>query len=581
MLSRTLSVALASVSAFLLATTLASAQLAQPTPPLGLPKPPLAKPKPATVVAANKPRPAASKPSAAPEIPVPEFPIYDSILDPQTAAIRAALVDAGTQGSFLDKRDAAAVAEYYAEQGFTPAWIENGKLSSQALKIVDAIKMADAEGLDAKNYKLPLLQVGLAQPATLKSLAEADVTLSNAIVTYARHLHSGVLDPSAVSENFNYAPHLLDPLAVLGAMTVSPDPLATFESYNPKQKEFAALKDHLKEIRDVPVETQVEVADGPTLKLGMKDARVVTLRERLKITDPAEDPEVYDETVVDAVKAFQTSKGMKADGMAGKGTIASLNVAPPNPVSTILVNMERWRWMPEDLGPFYVRVNVPNFNLDIYRNGKIDYTTRIVVGQTDKQTPIFSDEIETAVVNPTWNVPASIAVKEMLPKLQATGGGALRGYQVFANLDGRFKPVDPTMIDWSTIDMRRVQIKQPPGDDNALGSIKFLFPNPYAVYLHDTPSKSFFQRDYRALSHGCMRVMNPWDFAAALLRDDPNVSVSKLKALVGGKETAVPLTKHIPVNITYFTAWIDDAGELQLRNDVYGHDKHMKAMMGL
>ncbi len=249
-------------------------------------------------------------------------------------------------------------------------------------------------------------------------------------------------------------------------------------------------------------------------------------------------------------------------------------------MSTILVNMERWRWMPEDLGPFYVRVNVPNFNLDIYRNGKVDFTTRIVVGQTDKQTPIFSDEIETAVVNPTWNVPASIAVKEMLPKLQA-GTGALNGYQVFANFDGRFRPVDPTMVDWSTVDMRRIQIKQPPGDDNALGSIKFLFPNPYAVYLHDTPSKSFFQRDYRALSHGCMRVMNPWDFAASLLRDDPNVSVAKLKSLVGGRETAVALTQHIPVNITYFTSWVDDDGALQLRNDVYGHDKHMKQMMGL
>jgi murein L,D-transpeptidase YcbB/YkuD len=579
MISRAFFAALTSAAALMLAVPVASAQIAQPSPPLGLPKPALAKPKPKIVTAATT-KPA--KPAVlVPEIPVPQFPIYDSILDPQTAAIRAALVDAGKQGTFLDKRDAAAVAEYYAEQGFTPSWIASGKFSTQALAIVDAIKKASDEGLDPKNYKLPIMQIGASQPATLKALAEADVTLSNAIVTYARHLHSGTLDPSTVSENFDYAPHLLDPLAVLTAMTVAADPLATFESYNPKHKEFAALKARLKEIRDDPVETPVQVADGPTLKPGAKDPRVVSLRERLKVTDAAEDPEIYDDAVVAAVKAFQTSKGMKADGMAGKGTIASLNAAAPNPVSTILVNMERWRWMPEDFGSFYVRVNVPNFNLDIYRDGKVDYTTRIVVGQTDKQTPIFSDEIETAVVNPTWNVPASIAVKEMLPKLQATNGGALRGYQVFANLDGRFKPVDPTMVDWSTIDMKRIQIKQPPGDDNALGSIKFLFPNPYAVYLHDTPSKSFFQRDYRALSHGCMRVMNPWDFAAALLRDDPNVSVAKLKALVGGKETAVALTKHIPVNITYFTAWIDDSDELQLRNDVYGHDKRMKAMMGL
>ncbi|HVY19115.1 MAG TPA: L,D-transpeptidase family protein [Bauldia sp.] len=575
MILRTLSATLAGVSALILATSMAAAQIAAPTPPLGLPKPALAKPRPAATAVA-KPKP------AAPEVQVATpYPIYDSIIDPETAAIRAALATAGTVGTFLDKRDAAAVAEYYAEQGYTPSWTLDGKLTPRAQNIIAAIGKAADEGLDPTIYNLPAADLGSAVPASAADLAMADVQLSDAIVTYARHVHSGRLDPSTVSENFNYAPHLLDPLAVLTAMATTADPEATFVSYDPKHKEFAALKERLHEIRDDPVETPILVPEGGTLKLGVKDMRVVFLRARLKVTAPADDLQLYDKAVADAVKAFQTSKGLKADGAAGKGTVVALNTPPPDPVSTILVNMERWRWMPEELGPFYVRVNIPNFNLDIYRNGKIDYTTRIVVGQTDKQTPIFSDEIETAVVNPTWNVPASIAVKEMLPKLQATGGGALRGYQVFANLDGSFRPVDPTMIDWSTIDMRRVQIKQPPGDDNALGSIKFLFPNPYAVYLHDTPSKSFFQRDYRALSHGCMRVQNPWDFAAALLRDDPNVSVAQLKSLVGGRETAVNLTHHIPVNITYFTAWIDDSGTLQLRNDVYGHDKHMKQMMGL
>ncbi|MEJ0013734.1 MAG: L,D-transpeptidase family protein [Bauldia sp.] len=577
MILRALSVALAGVSVMAIAAA-SAAPLDPPRPAapiLGLPKPALAKPKPAAVAVA-KPKP------AAPDVLLAsQFPIYDSILDPETAAIRAALVSAGTQGSFLDKRDAAAVAEFYAERGFTSLWTAGGKLTPQALSIIAAIRQAAGEGLDPANYNLPMMQLGAAQPAPADKLAAADVQLSDAIVTYARHLHSGQLDPGAVSENFDYAPHLLDPLAVLTTMTAAADPLATFTAYDPKHVEFAALKAELDQVRNQPLDIPIQVPDGATLKLGVKDPRVVILRARLKVTDPTDDLQLYDKSVVEAVKAFQTSKGIKADGAAGKGTVAAMNTPPPDPVSTILVNMERWRWMPEDLGPFYVRVNIPNFNLDIYRGGKISYTTRIVVGQTDKQTPVFSDEIETAVVNPTWNVPASIAVKEMLPKLQAGGGGALRGYQVFANLDGSFRPVDPTQIDWSTIDMRRVQIKQPPGDDNALGSIKFLFPNPYAVYLHDTPSKSFFARDYRALSHGCMRVQNPWDFAAALLQDDPNVSVSQLKSLVGGKETSVALTHHIPVNITYFTAWIDDAGTLQMRNDVYGHDKHMKQMMGL
>ena len=524
---------------------------------------------------------AKAKPAPVPKVidSAYDYPVYDGLIDPMNAAIRTQLSDAGTQGAFLDKRDAAGVAEYYAEQGYMPIWIGDGKLSDRAQKVIARIQQAAEDGLDASWYPLPAAELGVSQPASVKDIAAADVELSNAVVTFARNLHSGRLDPNQVSPNFSYEPHLLDPLAVLAAASTSDDEDALFTSYNPPHPEFQALRQRLAEIRDQPVATQVIIADGPTLKPGMTDWRVVNLRQRLNIADQVTDPLVYDAGVVTAVKAWQTSKGLKPDGMLGKGGLAVLNAVPANPVATILVNLERWRWMPEDLGPFYVRVNIPNFNLDIYRDAKVIYTTRIVVGQTDKQTPIFSDQIETADVNPTWNVPSSIATKEMLPKAIANPG-SLSGYQVFENLDGTFRPVDPTQVDWSSVDMRRIQIKQPPGDDNALGSIKFLFPNPYAVYLHDTPSKSFFQRDYRALSHGCMRVENPWDFAAVLLQDDPNVSVAKLKALVGGRETAVNLTHKIPVHITYFTAWIDGSGDLQLRNDLYGHDKNMEQLLG-
>jgi murein L,D-transpeptidase YcbB/YkuD len=505
------------------------------------------------------------------------FPIYDSVIDPQTAAIRAALATAGTEGSFLDKRDAAAVAEYYAEQGYTPSWIVDGKLTAGAKGIIARIQKAEIDGLDPAAYPMPAPDSVL---TTIADEAAADVRLSQAIVTYARHAHSGRLDPAAVSQNFDYKAHLLDPIEVLASLSASYNPSAIFDSFSPKHPEFIALRDQLAKARNTTVETPILVPDGANLKVGVKDPRVVVLRRRLMVTDPTDDLQLYDKSVAAAVKAFQSANGLKADGALGKGSLAVMNAPPENDTDTILVNMERWRWMPEQLGKFYVRVNIPNFNLDVYRDGVVDFTTRIVVGQTDKQTPIFSDEIETAVVNPTWNVPASIAVKEMLPKLQS-GQGALNGYQVFANFDGRFRAVDPMMVDWSTVDMRRIQIKQPPGERNALGSIKFLFPNPYAVYLHDTPSKSFFERDYRALSHGCMRVMNPWDFAAALLQDDPKVSVAGLRKLVGGRESAVNLTTHIPVHITYFTAWVDETGALVTRKDVYGHDRHMKELLGL
>jgi murein L,D-transpeptidase YcbB/YkuD len=241
--------------------------------------------------------------------------------------------------------------------------------------------------------------------------------------------------------------------------------------------------------------------------------------------------------------------------------------------------MERWRWMPRQLGDFYVRVHIPNYNLDVYRDGVVFHTTRIVVGKPTNQTPIFSDEIEHVVVNPVWNVPSSIAQNEMLPA--ARQGSALRGYQVYANVRGRFRAVDPRTINWRTVDMRKIQIKQPPGARNALGQVKFLFPNKYDVYLHDTPSKSLFERDARAFSHGCMRVMNPWDFAEALLSGTDQVTVAALKKMVGGGERWVNLDEHIPVHITYFTAWVDENGELQVRNDIYGHDKRLAAALGL
>lgn len=508
------------------------------------------------------------------------FPIYDRVVDPMTAAIRAMLATAGQEGAYLDKRDAAGVAEYYAEQGYAPTWTVDGRLTGRAKKLIARLHEADKDGL-VDVYRTPVIGRGEVVPASIEVTARAEVMLSRTLVTYSRHANSGVLDPAAVSQNFEYDRHLPDPVAVLiNLATTTGDPTEALAAYNPTHPEFVALRDRLAEIRANEVERPPLVPPGKNLKLGISDARVVVLRERLKVTTSAPDPMVFDDDVDLAVKAFQEQAGLKPDGVVGPGTLGIMNAAADDHIATILANMERWRWMPHDLGTFYVRVNIPNFNLEIYRDDKVVYTTRIVVGQTGWQTPVFSRMINHVIVNPTWNVPASIAVKEMLPKIQSNPG-ALNGYQVFANIDGRFRAVDPMMVDWQTVDMRRIQIKQPPGERNALGSIKFMFPNPFSVYLHDTPSKSFFERDYRALSHGCMRVQNPWEFANALLADDPIVSTARLKKLVGGPETRVNLTNEIPVHITYFTAWVDETGELKVRDDIYGHDARIEKALGL
>jgi murein L,D-transpeptidase YcbB/YkuD len=326
-----------------------------------------------------------------------------------------------------------------------------------------------------------------------------------------------------------------------------------------------------------------EIPAGPTLKPGMTDPRVLVLRERLEVdAAPGIDPAVFDDTLVEAVAAFQKDNGLRPDGMVGGGTVAKLNQAVADPTPVIISNMERWRWLPRDLGRFYVNVNIPQFEAILHRDGVVTHATRIVVGKPANKTPIFSDEIEHVIVNPYWNVPASITAKEMLPEIMADPSSLTRqNFEVFANVDGRFREVDPMFVDWYTVNPRQIQIRQRPGGGNALGNIKFMFPNKYDVYLHDTPTKSLFQRDYRAFSHGCMRVMNPMDFAAALLTEEPSLSVAKIKKLIGGPEQQLDMAKHVPVHITYFTAWVDEDGKLQLRDDIYGYDGKVRKALGL
>jgi L,D-transpeptidase YcbB len=509
-----------------------------------------------------------------------EHTLYDRTTDPVTAAIREILADAGKDGAFLEKRDAAAVAEYYQEQSFAPSWTAGGQMTERARLLIDRIRNAQTDGLDPRDYHTPPMSLGQWAPAGARDIAVADVMLSQAIVKYARHAHSGRLEPSSVSSNFGYEPKLIDAVAVLSDVASADDAAMALESYNPDNREFVLLRGMLAEERATDKERPPEIAAGPSLRIGSSDPRVIVLRQRLNVTAPAEDPTVFDEAVDLAVRAYQESANLKPDGIVGPRTISMLNGAATDHVATILANMERWRWMPEDLGKFYVRVNVPNFNVDIYRDDKVVHTTRIVVGKPTNQTPIFSDQIESVVVNPVWNVPSSIAVKEMLPAARANPG-SLRGYRVYANIRGRFQPIDPYQVDWNRVDMRRIQIKQPPGERNALGRVKFLFPNKYAVYLHDTPSKSLFQKDYRAYSHGCMRVMDPWEFADALVEANPDITGAVLKKMVGGGEKWVNLKHPIPVHVTYFTAWVDETGQLQLRDDVYGLDKRTEKALGV
>ncbi len=518
---------------------------------------------------AEDPAPTSPATAAAPEQPV-------VVLDEVQATIRDLLAGAGKKGSFLTKRDGAALAEFYEERSYAATWVPDGFMTDRARGVIERIAAADTDGLDPAAYELPSVTLGKYGKAETPYTARADLLLSQAILAYTREAYAGRLDPADVSSNIGYERHLPDPIEALRKISEAADPVKKLTSYNPSHTEFEALRKKLAELRGAEKEKQpIAIPEGATLKLGVADARVGFLRKRLNVPSDVESPEIFDEAVAEAVKTFQASARLKADGIVGPRTVAAMNAGPVDLVPVVLVNMEKWRWMPRDLGRFHVRVSIPDYTVTVRKDGEIIHTTRVVVGKTNQQTPIFSDEIEYIVVNPAWNVPASIATKEMLPAARSNPG-ALRGYQVFALIKGRYRAVDPRMINWRTVDMRKIQIRQPPGERNALGKIKFMFPNAYAVYLHDTPSKSLFQNDRRAYSHGCVRVMDPMEFADALLSEEAGLNAAYLKKLYGGSEKTVKLTKKVPVHLTYFTAWVDDTGTLQTREDVYGHDRRIE-----
>ena len=321
------------------------------------------------------------------------------------------------------------------------------------------------------------------------------------------------------------------------------------------------------------------------------------MRKRLDMPADTADATRFDEQVLDAVRKFQLAHGSIPDGMVGAGTRALLNsggqhprqVGSPARIRSVLINMERWRWLPHDLGSFYVNVNIPEFMLRVMSDGKPTYTTRVVVGKVDKQTPIFSRDMQEIVFGPFWNVPTSIKVEEIRPYLREEAswfGGGGWNTAVFQRHDLRIRyagrELDPAAIDWNRVDIRTLELFQPPGPANVLGRVKFVFPNKHDVYMHDTPQKFLFANEVRAESHGCMRVQNPDQLAAVLLKQDQNWSQARtMSAIDTGYDQHIALRQKIPVYITYFTLKINDDGSISTYGDIYGHDARMAAALRL
>jgi murein L,D-transpeptidase YcbB/YkuD len=494
----------------------------------------------------------------------PDAEVTITAKDRLQSAVAMQLTEALTDVSpRLPRKEREAIAAYYAETGYAPLWVKDGAWTPAANRLIARLRAAQEDGLEPLDYPIPAVASTKGEP--LEDWAEAEVRLSATAVLYARDARGGRIEPSRLSSLVTPKLDLPGAEEVLRSMNGPADPGAVLAAYNPQHPGYRALKAKLAEIRqNRPGTPMVRVPLGPALRVGMRDPRVPLIRARFGIGPAGGDETSYDERVASAVAAFQREKGLPASGVLTPKTVAALSGPSPAQLEgDLIANMERWRWLPADLGERHIFVNIPEFRLRLFEGRDMVHQTRVVVGKTESPTPVFSDQMEYVIVNPSWTVPPSIMKKEFLPALARDPSYAARlGYEVIRR-NGQ------------------ISVRQPPGERNALGYVKFIFPNDHAVYLHDTPSRSLFAAERRAFSHGCVRVDQPFRLAEQVLSQQGNWSEEKLRSLVGKGERYIRLQEKLPVHLTYFTLAVDEHGQLKHFDDLYGHHAKVRAALGL
>lgn len=469
-----------------------------------------------------------------------------------------------------------AIKTFYADRNYEPMWVGNSNRTRRKA-LIDALEDSGDHALPAASYRAAELDDALKRSRTAEQQAIAEVIASKAFLRYAQDISSGVLNARRLDANIAVRQRRLDPKNLLDAMSKSTG-RGFIEALAPDALAYRRLLEERKIL-----ERQVGRGDygrqlpNATLRPGMSNGNVQILRERLagmgygNLGKSAD----FDERLYRAVQQFQSDHGLNTDGIVGRTTIKFLNFTPQDRMVKVMVNLERQRWLNFERGARHIVVNIPAFEVNMYDNGKPSFTSRVVVGVTRKdQTPEFYDEMTHMVINPTWHVPASIAGKEYLPILREDPGFLQRQNMRMFNEDGA--QVNPASLDLTAYDEKNFpyNIKQQPDPGNALGRVKFMFPNRFNIYLHDTPAKNLFSKDLRTFSHGCIRVQKPFEFAYKLLQRQTSDPRGFFKRhLDTGAETYVNLKQAIPVYVTYSTAFLGQDGEVNYRADVYGRDR--------
>ncbi len=471
----------------------------------------------------------------------------------------------------------------YAERRFIPLWSKDSELTQTTHAVVKKLENASLLGLHPSHYYTQILNSWL-YLQDRNSITQLELVLTDSLYEYLDNLANGQTGEQPGNKGWFLKQSKTDvTYAAENFFRGDASFRETIDQLQPQDQRYTSLLFALNEHHQIAHSGGfTPVSSGATLKPGHHDHRVQQLRTRLTQSgdiNPTSSsaPEVYDWAVAEGVKLFQQRHGLIADGLLGKKTLAEINVPIEERIAQIEVNLDRWRWMPKDLGASSIVVNTAGFEMDVILNNRRALTMPVIVGKPDNKTPIFSDVMEHVVFNPSWHVPVSITRDELLPKEQANPGFLDNSNFVAVSLADRgTQPVSSLSADelHPATFIAKYRLRQLPGKSNALGEIKFMLPNKYSIYLHDTNAKSLFKRTTRAFSHGCVRVERPQDLARTLLVSD-GMDDYQIDAILDSNDTkTVKLRTHLPVHITYQTSWVDDFGKVQFRKDIYEHDVH-------
>jgi murein L,D-transpeptidase YcbB/YkuD len=524
----------------------------------------------------------------------------ETVSDQVAARLRSRIVAAGAQQKITvgaERLDATRLLSlFYRRRAYKPAWSDNETLLPAVDALVATALDAESDGLVPADYHLFHIESTLTvirrqqestTPLDPDWFADLDLLLTNAFLLYGSHLWAGRVDPTVEDGAWNIKRKTLDPANILQRALETNDVAAALSGLRPSHPAYTRLRRTLAWYRELAAAGGWPlVPSGPTMKKEVSSERISRLRARLRAENDlgpelSTGEELFDGAVEQAVRRFQQRHGLEVDGIVGPATLAALNTPVETRVRQIVLNLERWRWLPRELGPRAVVVNIAGFRLEVVENEETVLTMRIVAGRPMSRTPVFSTTITAVVLNPAWNIPPRIAVREIVPLIRKNPHYlAKHPTTVLQGWGARTKVINPRTIPWSELSGKPFpyRLREEPGPLNPLGRIKFDLPNPFTVYLHDTPAQELFTKAVRAFSHGCIRIEKPLDLAAYVLRGTPQwTPEALLAAIAAGGERIVQAPQPIPIYVGYWTAWVENNGVVHFPHDLYGRDRRLDA----